>query len=222
MIGVAEHVHLAILGVRALLPELHHEIERAELVDLASVFVAVRLFDEPPELRAESARHVSRDPVAHAHRVEPSCRRRRIRVGRRRVDSAQLARQNRIDLRKVSIRIGHRVVAPVQIAGVARAWRPRRVRIEQRELEPPRELVNVEVRRVDHRAAPLGMLPVIPVVSLGMHAATDARGRLVNGRSDAGVAQMHRGYQTGDTGSDDRDLLVLACLRTAAGDELRK
>ncbi len=92
-----------ILGIIPLLAELKHQIERTELVDLASVLIAVGLFDEPPELRPNAARHVAVDPVAHAHEVEVARRRRGGRIRRRRVDFCKLFLENRIDLRKIFV-----------------------------------------------------------------------------------------------------------------------
>ncbi len=95
------------------------------------------------------------------------------------------------------------------------------MRIEQRELKSASKPMYVDVCRIDHRSAPLGMLPLIPVAALRMHAAADARGRLVDGRFDSRIAQTHRGYQSGDPGSDDYDALSSTRLGAAARNEFR-
>ncbi len=132
LIGVSEHVHLAILGVIGLGAQLLDQIHRAELVDLAPVLVAVRFFDEAPELRVESARNVTREPIANAHRVELPRHRVCILIRRVRWEPRELRFENWVDLRKIPVGGRHRIVAPVEVAGVARAGRTRRVRIEQR------------------------------------------------------------------------------------------
>jgi hypothetical protein len=91
LVGVAEHVELVVLRVPALLAELHHEVERAELLDFAAVLVAIRLRDQAPELPVETPGNVSFDPIAHAHRVEPLRGRRCVGIGRRRIDACRAA-----------------------------------------------------------------------------------------------------------------------------------
>ena len=172
---------------RGLRAELHDQVERAQLLDLATVFVAIRLFDEPAELRVQSAGHVARDPIAHAHRIDAARRRRCVRVGRVRIALAELLLQDRIDLGEVAIGVGHGVVPAVEVARVAGVRGPSRVRVEQAKAEAPCEAADMGVRRVHHRAAPFRVLTLAPVAALRVHPSTDARGRLVDHRLDARV-----------------------------------
>jgi len=84
--------------------------------------------------------------------------------------------------------LGHRIIAPVKIARIARTGRASGVRIEQPQIESASEAANVEMERVDHRSAPLSMLALCPVAPFRMHSAADARSRLVDDGVDSGVA----------------------------------
>ena len=210
---------------RCLIGEQVDQVERRLIPRLGAVLLVVGRVEEAthPRVVAACDEVLVRDPVVDRHLVEADPR---VRVGEERRRVARLLHlilERLVDRLEVLVRVVRRVVVAEEPVRVRRAVRLGGDQVDGREPEALREVADRHVAGVDQLAAELRDLPVGPVAGIGVHAAAEARRRLVDGGGDALVGEGERRVQAGDAAADDCDPRRrrrgrALCQRRRAGD----
>src|SRR5581483_6976945 len=147
------------------------------------------------------------DPLIRGHVVEELAERGEAVVERRERRVVELLLEGRRDRLEISGRLLPRVVMAVDPVRVLRAGGLRRDHVDQRQVEPLRQLLDRLVVGVDELAAPLTGLAVLPELTRQhrVHAAADVVRRFEDRAAHAVVLELERGAETRDAGADHRD-----------------